>query len=115
MPEEPDDIFPVGSDHTAEGEAEIPEADAASCANGGEEQGEGAVPEGGSEVEGEAVPVEGGQREEEIGVAGAVVTEGESLLQPCTNCATLLDVGDLEPFAKVHCPICGTAMRAVPS
>jgi len=33
-------------------------------------------------------------------------------LQPCTNCSTLLDVGDLEPFAKVHCPICGTAIRA---
>ncbi|MGA3170918.1 MAG: serine/threonine-protein kinase [Chthoniobacteraceae bacterium] len=36
----------------------------------------------------------------------------EPLLEPCVNCATLLDVGDLEPFAKVHCPICGTAMRA---
>ena len=37
---------------------------------------------------------------------------GDKLLQPCTNCATLLDVADLEPFAKVHCPICGTAIRA---
>jgi serine/threonine protein kinase len=36
----------------------------------------------------------------------------DALLQPCTNCASLLDVGDLEPFAKVHCPICGTAIRA---
>jgi hypothetical protein len=37
--------------------------------------------------------------------------EPDSLLQPCSNCATFLDVGELEPFAKVHCPICGTAMR----
>src|SRR5580658_3322373 len=36
----------------------------------------------------------------------------DALLQPCPNCATLLDVGDLEPFAKVHCPICGTGIRA---
>src|SRR5208282_5720302 len=50
--------------------------------------------------------------QEEIPAAGPEVTEGETLLQPCTNCATLLDVGDLEPFAKVHCPICGTAIRA---
>lgn len=35
----------------------------------------------------------------------------EPLLQPCPNCATLLDVGEQEPFAQVHCPICGTAMR----
>ncbi|MGC3988909.1 MAG: serine/threonine-protein kinase [Chthoniobacteraceae bacterium] len=34
------------------------------------------------------------------------------ILQACPNCATLLDVSDQEPFAKVHCPICGTMMRA---
>ncbi len=46
-------------------------------------------------------------------MAGQPGGEGEEpLLQPCTNCSTLLDVGDLEPFAKVHCPICGTAIRA---
>lgn len=35
----------------------------------------------------------------------------QKLLQPCPNCATLLDVTDEEPFAQVHCPICGTSMR----
>ena len=48
----------------------------------------------------------------EAGVGEPVVESGDALLQPCSNCATLLEVGDLEPFAKVHCPICGTAMRA---
>jgi hypothetical protein len=38
--------------------------------------------------------------------------EYPQILQACPNCATLLDVSDNEPFAKVHCPICGTAMRA---
>jgi len=33
-------------------------------------------------------------------------------LQPCTNCATLLDVSDYELYAQIHCPICGTALRA---
>jgi serine/threonine protein kinase len=69
-----------------------------------------------SETEAETEPApESGEspesEQEEIPAAGPEVTEGETLLQPCTNCATLLDVGDLEPFAKVHCPICGTAMR----
>jgi hypothetical protein len=43
---------------------------------------------------------------------GAEVSEEEPLLQPCTNCSTMLNVSDLEPFAKVHCPACGTAIRA---
>ena len=47
----------------------------------------------------------------EASAPGAAGAE-EALLQPCTNCATLLDVGDFEPFAKVHCPICGTGIRA---
>lgn len=34
------------------------------------------------------------------------------LLQACPNCAGLLDVSDEEPFAQVHCPMCGTSMRA---
>ncbi len=37
---------------------------------------------------------------------------GEQVLQPCPNCAALLDVSDEEPFAQVHCPMCGTLMRA---
>lgn len=36
----------------------------------------------------------------------------EQLLQSCTNCATLLDVSDYELYAQIHCPICGTALRA---
>lgn len=39
------------------------------------------------------------------------MADPEQLLQPCPNCATLLDVGEEEPFAQVHCPICGTAIR----
>src|SRR5438309_11849579 len=37
--------------------------------------------------------------------------EGQ-VLQPCPNCAALIDVTDEEPFAQVHCPMCGTQMRA---
>lgn len=40
------------------------------------------------------------------------MTQTSPLLQPCTNCATLLDVTDEEPFAQIHCPMCGTALRA---
>jgi hypothetical protein len=56
---------------------------------------------------------EGEEAEVEPGESVTAPAEEEpSLLQPCTNCAALLDVGDLEPFAKVHCPMCGTAIRA---
>lgn len=34
-----------------------------------------------------------------------------SILQPCSGCGGLLDVSDHEPFAQVHCPMCGTLMR----
>jgi serine/threonine protein kinase len=40
------------------------------------------------------------------------MSDEEPLLQPCPNCAALLDVSDEEPFAQVHCPMCGTAVRA---
>jgi hypothetical protein len=74
----------------------------------GENEGSEAVDEeAAGEMEGEPVT----QEAEVAAAAAAGATESESLLQPCTNCATLLDVGEHEPFAKVHCPICGTAMR----
>jgi serine/threonine protein kinase len=38
--------------------------------------------------------------------------ESQPLLQPCPSCAALLDVSEEEPFAQVHCPMCGTAVRA---
>lgn len=34
-----------------------------------------------------------------------------SLIQECTNCGALLDVSGEEPFALMHCPTCGAAMR----
>lgn len=40
------------------------------------------------------------------------MTEPQPFLQACPSCATLLDVSEMEPFALVHCPICGTAVRA---
>ncbi|MEA3186461.1 MAG: eukaryotic-like serine/threonine-protein kinase, partial [Chthoniobacter sp.] len=40
------------------------------------------------------------------------VSEEGGVLQPCPNCSGLLDVSDQEPFAQVHCPMCGTLMRA---
>ena len=64
--------------------------------------------------EGNLASEEAGYEEEasqELPEAAAQPAEAEPLLQPCSNCSTLLDVGDLEPMAKVHCPICGTAMR----
>lgn len=36
---------------------------------------------------------------------------GGPQLQPCPNCATLLDTSEEEPLAQVHCPICGTGIR----
>lgn len=39
------------------------------------------------------------------------MSETKPLLQPCPNCAALIDINDEEPFAQVHCPMCGTAMR----
>ncbi len=35
----------------------------------------------------------------------------EPLLQECATCGTLIDVSDEEPFALMHCPTCGAAMR----
>jgi len=37
--------------------------------------------------------------------------EGQ-LLEACPACGTLMDVTDHEPFAKIHCPSCGQALRA---
>ena len=34
------------------------------------------------------------------------------ILQPCPNCAALLDVSDYEPFERIYCSSCGTAIRA---
>src|SRR5581483_8032963 len=41
-----------------------------------------------------------------------VQSESEQILQACPSCAALVDVGDEEPFAHVHCPMCGTLIRA---
>ncbi len=35
----------------------------------------------------------------------------EPLLQECATCGALIDVSDEEPFALMHCPTCGAAMR----
>jgi hypothetical protein len=80
------------------------EAGPVSEEEGAEESQEGAAEEPQDES---AVETE----EDPIPAAGPEVASGDTLLQPCSNCSTMLDVGDLEPFAKVHCPICGTAMR----
>ncbi len=87
-------------------ESEVEEANQEIGVPGGEANQEIGVPGGEANQE---IGVPGGEANQEIG--GTAEEEGGNLLQPCTNCATLLDVGDLEPFAKVHCPICGTAMR----
>jgi hypothetical protein len=89
MTEDPDEIPP--DDSTPPPEAEEP-----------------AVPQEEAEAAETAEPAEVA---EPVAVQPGESSE-DALLQPCINCATLLDVGDLEPFAKVHCPICGTAMRA---
>ena len=132
MPEEPDEIpeeetEPLPEDEAAgeeqepaeeytEGEQEeSPAEEVEALAEGEEEQ-----PQEEEMIEEEATEEEGTEEEameeeamEEVSIApaGPPAEESEPLLQPCSNCATLLDVGDLEPFAKVHCPICGTAMR----
>jgi eukaryotic-like serine/threonine-protein kinase len=72
---------------------------------GAPEENPNAVSEEGASAE-EAAAEEG-----PVGTAGPEIASGDTVLQPCSNCATMLDVGDLEPFAKVHCPICGTAQR----
>jgi serine/threonine protein kinase len=35
----------------------------------------------------------------------------EFLLQDCVKCGTQIDVSEEEPFALMHCPICGAALR----
>jgi hypothetical protein len=35
----------------------------------------------------------------------------EPLLHTCHACGTLIDIGDQEPLALVHCPSCGTGQR----
>jgi hypothetical protein len=36
----------------------------------------------------------------------------DPLLQSCPNCVTLIDISEQEPFEQIHCPSCGTALRA---
>ncbi len=36
---------------------------------------------------------------------------GETSMQACPNCATLIDVRQQEPLARIDCPACGTPMR----
>lgn len=35
----------------------------------------------------------------------------DGCLQTCPGCGALVDVSEQEPLAKIHCPLCGTAMR----
>ncbi|MHA3769943.1 protein kinase domain-containing protein [Verrucomicrobiota bacterium sgz303538] len=35
----------------------------------------------------------------------------EPVLQDCIKCGALIDISDEEPFALMHCPTCGAAMR----
>ena len=37
---------------------------------------------------------------------------GDSCVQACPNCGTLVDISEQEPLAKFECPNCGAAMRA---
>jgi len=37
--------------------------------------------------------------------------KNDSLLHECSTCGALLDVSGEEPFALMHCPTCGAAMR----
>ncbi|HEX4083293.1 MAG TPA: serine/threonine-protein kinase, partial [Chthoniobacteraceae bacterium] len=106
MAEEPEDPPAEEPEPTPEEEMPPPEESAGEYLEEPAEEPPEAEAEAFSEEQEEDIP--------EATVAPQVTSESasESLLQPCTNCATLLDVGDLEPFAKVHCPICGTAIRA---
>jgi len=61
---------------------------------------------------GDSAPEENAAGEAEAQSGEPAAATEELLLQPCPSCATLLDVSDEEPFAHVHCPICGTSMRA---
>jgi hypothetical protein len=112
MPEEESTPLPEEEAGTEEQETEIVYAE---DETGEEPPGEDSATEEVEAYEGEEehAEVESSSEEEEVGIAaaGAETEKSEPLLQPCSNCSTLLDVGELEPFAKVHCPICGTAMR----
>ena len=37
---------------------------------------------------------------------------GESCVQSCPNCGTLVDISEQEPLSKFECPSCGESMRA---
>ena len=120
MPQEPDEIPEEESEPQPEDEAASAEEETTEEYSEGEPVEEDsateeveAVAEGEEEPQEEVIYAEEEETEEISAVpAGQEAEESEPLLQPCSNCATMLDVGDLEPFAKVHCPICGTAMRA---
>src|SRR5437879_6121781 len=62
------------------------------------------------DAENAAAPRE--RREETTPEETAAIASEPPLLEPCPNCATLLDVADEAPLARIHCPICGTALRA---
>lgn len=73
------------------------------------EEAEPALEEGGVMPE-EAAEEYAGEPEENAERAEEYASD--QVLQPCPNCAALLDVTDEEPFAQVHCPMCGTLIRA---
>ncbi len=68
-----------------------------------EESGEPAVPEEPELLD--SVPVLPDSPLHEAAVEG-------QLLEACPACGTLMDVSLQDPFAKIHCPSCGQALRA---
>jgi serine/threonine protein kinase len=107
----PEEEWTEGEDEAQE-EEQVEEGEVVSEEEQVEEGAEGEIEEGAeAEMEEGEEPEEQEIEEGPVAEAGPMVVEGDSVLQPCSNCATLLDVDGLAPFAKVHCPICGTAMR----
>ena len=40
------------------------------------------------------------------------LTPGESCVQACPSCGTIVDISEQEPLSKFECPNCGASMRA---
>ena len=40
-----------------------------------------------------------------------MASSNDSIIQECADCGALIDVTSEEPFARMHCPTCGAAMR----
>jgi eukaryotic-like serine/threonine-protein kinase len=76
---------------------------------------DGAAGEGGTEKGTPEAPAEPGVVDTvpvaKEGDGEEAPSEGQ-LLEACPSCGTLIDMTDQEPFAKIHCPSCGQALRA---